>query len=260
MKGVWITALDGPEKATAQVQTLLGGLRTYGLDGNGHFWTDDLKNMAWMGPREKLEDKNTALWVILGSKASLEPKSVRYGLSLLTLGMRSTRGYGFPVVVLDTGDGIDPATLPGPLRGAEVLPFSGPPWGAKLAARAGTPVKPLETGYRIDVFAQTSIGVWLEIGPAGETVWEGAMAGVTGGGIDFHAVGPAGRLPEKATLEYPLQGLTLKLGEKDYTAWAVKNRLDGASSYFVRLTGEPEGLVFGPFEAGDDAGMFVVDF
>ncbi len=39
-----------------------------------------------------------------------------------------------------------------------------------------------------------------------------------------------------------------------------EERLDGGSSYFIRLTGIPEGIVFGPFEAGDDAGMFVVDF
>jgi hypothetical protein len=65
-------------------------------------------------------------------------------------------------------------------------------------------------------------------------------------------------LPQKAVLEYPQQGLKLNAGEKDYTAWAVRNRLDSGSSYYVRVQGEPEAILFGPPDDGEDADVFVV--
>jgi hypothetical protein len=260
MKKIWITSLDPADRAGKHVQTVLGTIRAYGLDGNGHFWIDDLKNMAWLGPREQLVEKDTALWLILGSRTSLEAASVRYGLGLLALTVQAARGYGFPVLVLDTEGGLESVNMPGPLRGAEIIPVASPTLGAKLAARAGMPAVTMRTDYRIDIHANTAIGLWFEVGPAEGGEWSGAMLGVCGGAVDFHGVGEAGRLPHRAVLEYPIQGLKLTLGEKEYTAWAVQNRLDGNSSYYVRVADVPQSIVFGPFAPEDDAGVYVIEF
>jgi len=96
MKKVWITALEHDEK---QVKRVLNMVKRYGLDGNGHFWADDLKNMAWLGPKEAILDDETALWILLGSNKNLETASVRYGLALLALTVRAAKGYGFPVLL-----------------------------------------------------------------------------------------------------------------------------------------------------------------
>ena len=55
-----------------------------------------------------------------------------------------------------------------------------------------------------------------------------------------------------------MQGLKMTLGEKEHTAWAVKNRLDSGASYFVRVQGEPESILLGPFPEGDDADVYVL--
>lgn len=67
------------------------------------------------------------------------------------------------------------------------------------------------------------------------------------------------RLPQTAVLEYPMQGLKLTLGDREYTAWAVQNRIDPEASYFVKFSGEPDAVIFGPLGEGDDADVFVLD-
>jgi len=39
----------------------------------------------------------------------------------------------------------------------------------------------------------------------------------------------------------------------------VKNPLDAASSYYVRVQGEPESILLGPLAEGDDAEVYVLD-
>jgi hypothetical protein len=120
-----------------------------------------------------------------------------------------------------------------------------------------TPAKKVPVEYRLDIYAMPKLGQWFEVGPV-DSSWKGVMFGVCGAEIDAHGVGPAGKLPQKAVLEYPMKGLKLALGEKDYTAWAVKNSLDGASSYYVRVQGEPESILLGPLAEGDDAEVYVL--
>ena len=247
MKSVWISSLaHDPEK----VQKTLVMLKNYALDGNGHFWEDDLKKMAWIGPREQLINTNTALWLILSNEKDLVSESVRYGLSMLTLSVQAVRGYGFPVVLVHDGQMPAADTLPTPFQKAEVLASDNPVLGAKIVAAANTPPKKVSTDYRLDVYAMPQLGQWFEVGPV-DTAWEGALFGVCGGEIDAHGVGPAGQLPQKAVLEYPMQGLKMTFGETEYTAWAVKNRLESDSSYFLRVKDEPESVLFGPFPEED---------
>ena len=76
--------------------------------------------------------------------------------------------------------------------------------------------------------------------------------------IAFHGVGPKSSLPSKSVLNYPVEGLKLNLGNKEYTAWAVQNELDPDTSYFVKVKGFPESILFGPYSSEEDAEVFVV--
>lgn len=257
MKTIWITSLA---RDPARVQKILSLCANYGLDPDGHFWEDDLKKMAWIGPRETLTDagRDVALWIVLTDDERLAAPSVRYGLSMLTLSAQGIRGPGFVPMLVHEGTLPTPESLPTPLRGAEILPADSASLGAKIVAKANMPAKRPSADYRLDVYAMPQLGQWIEVGPAsGE--WAGALFGTVGGEIAAHGAGPAGRLPRTAVLEYPMQGLQLALGEREYTAWAIQNRIDPETSYFVKFSGEPDAVIFGPLGEGEAADVFVLD-
>jgi len=254
MKKVWITSLGREED---KVQKIMKTLKTYAVDANGHFWMDDLKKMAWLGPRAELIKNDIALWIILSSDKEIASDSVRYGLSMLTLSVQAVRGHGFPIIFLHDGKIPSIDTMPTPLQGAEILAIDNPAIGAKLVAKANIPLKMVPTEYRLDIYAMAQLGQWFEIGPF-DSSWEGAMFGVCGAEIDAHGAGPAGKLPDKAVLEYPMKGLKLTVGGEEYVAWAVQNRLDSGSSYYVRIKGEPKAILFGPSAEGDDAEVYML--
>ena len=176
---------------------------------------------------------------------------------MLTLSVQAVRGYGFPVILVHDGQTPVADTLPTSFQKAEILAADNPALGAKIVAVANTPPKKVTTEYRLDIYAMPQLGQWFEVGPV-EADWNGAMFGVCGAEIDAHGVGPSGQLPQKAVLEYPMQGLKMTLGDKEHIAWAVKNRLGPDSSYFLRVKDEPESVLFGPFSEGDDAEVYVL--
>jgi len=254
MKKVWITALD---RNFESVQKLIADLMSYGLNAGGHFWVDDVKRMSWTAPLEELQAKEAALWIIMGPPDAFKVATVRFGLSLIAVSLQFVKGHGFPIMILTEGD-FYPESLPTPLKGAEVLTPAGQSLGTKVTARANMPVKSVETGYHLNVHGLPGIGLWFEVGPSGTVDWDGALFAVHGADIDFHGVGPAGGIPERAVLEYPLKGIKLKLGEREFTAWAVRNRLDSAKSYYIRVQGEPETILFGPYAGEDEAEAHVI--
>jgi len=257
MKKVWITSLSRNEE---QVGKVLGTAKQYGLDANGHFWTDDLKHMAWQGPKDNIFDADTTVWVIMGSEKELAIDSVRYGLALLALSVQAQKGHGFHILWVCPEGTIAAENLPTALRGAEIIAGGDASLGAKLVARANTPAAKIDAGYRLDIHANPGYGVWVEVGPAKGQEWSGALAGVNGGEIDAHGVGPAGKLPQKAVLEYPVKGMKLTLGDTEYIAWAVQNKLDETLSYYARIQGEPKNLLFGPYAQDEEAEVHVIDF
>jgi hypothetical protein len=254
MKKIWITSLSSDE---TKVQKIMAMAKKYALDANGHFWLDDLKKMAWLGPREELIKDDIALWLILSSDTDLASASVRYGLSMLALSMQGVRGHGVPVIFLHEGQVPSIDTLPTPFQGAEIFVIDNPAIGAKLVAKANVPLKKVAVDYRFDIFAMPQLGQWFEVGPVDST-WKGVMFGVFGAEIDAHGVGPSGKLPEKSVLEYPMQGLQVAVGDDEHTAWAVQNELDGGSSYYVRVQGEPQSILFGPLAEEDDADVYIL--
>ncbi|MBN1843954.1 MAG: hypothetical protein JW883_16965 [Deltaproteobacteria bacterium] len=256
MKKVWLTSLVSSED---MVKKLMAQMKTYGLELHGHFWEDDLKKMAWMKAREELVNPQIIFWAILGSEENLRTPSIRYGLSLLSITLQAQRGLDFPIVILQTeGEPVASDSLTTSLKGVEILSASSATLGAKLVARAHASVKEeMSSEYRLDLYGNEHVGQWFEVGPT-EVSWSGGMFAVADAEIAFHGVGPKGSLPSKSVLNYPVEGLKLNLGEKEYTAWAVQNELNAETSYFVKVTGSPESILFGPYSSEEDTEVFVV--
>jgi hypothetical protein len=256
MKKVWISALEKDEEKS---RTLMQTLGRYGLNVNGHFWTDDLPHMSWSAPADELLKDDTAVWIIFGSRETLSTPSVAYGLSLLAIQVFERKGQGFPLVVVLTDSQEGEPLKPTLLRGAEVFLATNPALGAKLVTLANMPLKKIEKDYYLNVHALPGIGLWLDVGPAQGHEWKGAMAGVHGGEIDFQAVGPrSAGLPEKSSLEYPSRGMKINGGEDEFIAWGVQNRIDAGSSYFARFTGMPDRILFGSFPGDDTPEMNII--
>jgi hypothetical protein len=255
MKTFWVTSLGSSQEP---IKKLMSQMKTYGLEVQGHFWKDDLKKMAWMGARDSLMDTKITMWAILGSDDELLAADTLYGLSLLAITAQAQRGLHFPIMILQTrGESISSEQLSTPLKGAEVMPASDAGLGAKLVARVHKPAKQLSSEYHMDVYANEQIGQWFEVRPQNSS-WPGVMFGVAGAEIAFHAVGPSGSLPAKTVLNYPMEGLKLEMGGKEYTAWAAQNELDSETSYFIKVEGFPESIVFGAYSAEEAAEVFVV--
>jgi len=258
MKTFWLTSLGSSQDI---VNGLMSKIKTYGLKVKGHFWKDDLKQMAWKAAKEDLTDSEISFWAILGSEEELLNPDLRYGLSLLAVTAQAKRGLNFPVVILQThGTLISTDQLPTPLKGADIFLSSDSGLGAKLVAKAHGMSKQISHEYFIDIYGDAQIGQWFEIRPFSST-WSGAMFGVFGGEIAFHGVGSAGKLPSKSVLNYPMKGLRLDLRKKEYIAWAVQNQLNAETSYFVKIDGFPESILFGPYSAeeSDVADVHVIE-
>jgi hypothetical protein len=253
MKRLWITALDKDEVG---VQRLMTAAKAYGLAASGHFWTDDLAKLAWAGAREELGHSDTGAWAILATPETLAKASIRQGLALLALELQSRKGPGFPVFLLAQDTAPSVTDLPTPLRGAQTFRLEDPALAVKLVAAANRPLTATGAEYRLALYPTQGLGLWFEVGPALGESWNGALFGVSVGAIDAHGIGPKGRLPERSTLEYPMQGLQLELGGTPHTAWAVRNILDPDSSYYLRVHDLAGSLVFGPFPEGDAAELF----
>jgi hypothetical protein len=255
MKTIWLTSLGSSQDPVKQ---LMSQMKTYGVEVHGHFWKNDLKKMAWMAAREDLLDGNVSMWGILGSDKELLVPDTLYGLSSLAITLQAQRGLHFPIMILQTqGELVSSEQLSTPLKGADVLSVSGGGIGAKLVAKLHAPPKPLSAEYHLDIYGNEQVGQWFEVRPA-QPSWSGVMFGVVDAEIAFHAVGPAGSLPSKTVLNYPMQGLKLEMGDKEYLAWAAQNELNPETSYFVKVEGYPDSIVFGPYSTEKAADVFVV--
>jgi hypothetical protein len=255
MKSVWVTSLDKNSDAAGPTMALM---KKYGLPANGIFWNNDNQKMGWLASKEPLLHPHTVLWVVLGSAASLGEKGIRYGLSLLALSVQAQKGPGFPIAILQT-EGALPSTadLPTPLQRALVLSTANPAMPAKLVAKLHSKPPELPADYHLDMVGNEQIGQWIEVRPTRGS-WPGVLFGVDGGEIAFQAVGPSGRLPQKTTLNYPMQGLKLEMGGTEFTAWATRNEISAQTAYFVKITGSPETLLFGPYAEDGEAELYVV--
>lgn len=255
MKTVWLTSLCDDKE---YIKGLMTRMKPYGIEIQGHFWQNDLKKMAWSNPLDKLLNKNTAVWIVSGSDKELKEPDLRYGLSMLAISLQAQRGAGFPIVILQTtGELLSAKELPTPLQNVDIISAGNSGLGAKLVAKIHMPPKKIESAYHINIHASEQIGQWIEIRPLNNT-WPGIIFGVLGAKISFQAVGPQGNLPDKSILNYPMQGLKINLGDKEYIAWATQNKVDSQTSYFVKVDEFPESILFGPYSTESEADLFIM--
>lgn len=249
-KTIWVTALN-KERDAARVAAISHQLRSYGLRTHGHFWVDEPERLAWRAAFDTLNQVRADLWLVLANHEDMAIPSVRYGLSVFAASLSDVRGPGFPIVLSCAGE---PLSLPALLEQATVLGDSAPNWSAKIVAKANMVSTAPAPDYRFQVIGEDRLGQWFSIGPRWQG-WQGVVFGVAGDRvqIDFQAVGSGGALPEKTVLEYPQEGLTLKVSERLFHAWAVRNQIDPGMSYFARVKGCPQAVLFMPYTDQSEA-------
>lgn len=251
MKTIWISALAQDE---ARVAAVTGHLKRYGLQCQGHFWDHKDDNMAWRPAAEAALEAKADMWLILADDAEMGKPAVRYSLAMMATALRARRGDSFPVTMLWNATPPTNASLPQLLQPVMVMSDDLANWQAKIVARINMPGKMSAPDYRLDILGDDRLGQWFEVGPRTGS-WNGVMFGIAGDGatIDFQAVGPAGALPATSVLEFAQQGLQVEVAGRMLTAWAVRNSVDAASSYYVRVKGRAEALLFMPYSEANNA-------
>lgn len=253
-KQLWLTSLTSDRSIPSAVSAKLG---PYGFDVAGSIWNDDIDRMGWQESRDLLINPAIAAWLVVTTGDELAKPSVRYGLSLLALSVAAARP-GLPMFIICCGGSLPAAgVLPVPLARAVQLTFEDPAFCARIVAKTSVPLTVRAADYRLDITGDPQVGQWFEVGSAGGG-WKGALFGVCGAEINFQAVGPAGTLPKDTVLNYPVQGMQLTLGNRDFTAWGVQNELPSGTSLLVRVKGMPESIVFGPFPESDEAELYTL--
>jgi hypothetical protein len=165
MKSAWVTIL---ERESRLAQQAMAELNRYGLGSEGHYWIDDLSSLAWLGALEKMKEQRPALWVILATAQTLMEPNLRYGLSLLSLAVRTHLGP-LPIAILGgASDKLEAPMAPPLLKKALYLAVDSPAWQAKLVGMANRPTAADELGYYLDVYGDPQVGQWFEVGPTGE--------------------------------------------------------------------------------------------
>lgn len=270
-----IVAVTALAPDAQRLSDLAGTLARYGLKALGGVWeTTPRKVVAldWRPMVDAFIAQRAALWLVLADAKALEDPSVRYGLNLIGASLRSALGDGFGFAVLwPDAPGTDaqatsrPA-LPAQLRDALVLE-PGAAWPAKLVARVHR-ARPqaVVAADRLTVHGNEQLGQWIELAP-GEGSWQGVMFAVAGEGaaIDFQATGPSGGLPETSSIAYGQSGLKLESAGRAFTGWALRNEVgataSGPVSYYARVRGRPEALLWMPYteEDGADATLLALD-
>ncbi len=242
-KSVWITMI---KKDESRAQAIYKTVSEYGLGVEGHFWKDDLENMEWSGAVPEIAKNQTGLWLIVGNPDDFTA-SVIQGLSLAALSVEAQKGGQIPIIILTDNPETTTSLLPLSLSSAQALTPDNPSLAAKMTAKANLPLKTSKSEYRLNVYALPKVGLWLEAGPATGD-WSGVLFGAQAASIDAMGIGPAGDIPERSTLEYPIRDMKLTAGDREYTAWAANNTVSADESVYVRVKGQPEAFIFGPFE------------
>lgn len=251
--GVLLTLL---EENPALARTLGEELARLGADCRAHFWTHGQDVQALAPLLTEVCQPDHGAWLITGEARTFARPDMLRGLALAALAARATRqqtgGAALPILLAPSGGDLPP--LPTPLQDADIVVRG---IGAKTIARLFTPGTAGTPPYRLALHARPGLGLWLECGPSDDP-WEGVLLGASGCAPDAHGVGPAGVIPHRCTLHHPLQGVRLTAGGREFTAWGTGNHLSPAESYFVRLDGLPDALVFGPLPGEDAAELFVL--
>ena len=256
-KTVWLTWMASGEGAPSP-QPAIAALSKSGFAANGAPWVDDPKEMAWSELSDILKSDETGpnVWVIGARRADLANADHRFGLSMIAAMMRADRKTPAHIAIVGIDGMPDVDSLPTLLRSCQLLDGTDASWSAKILVAVSMAKPAAKDSFRLRVTAHKHLGMWFEVGPTtGE--WSGCMAGVAGDAkISNHAVGLSGGLPEKTVLEFKLEGLELEVGSDQFVAWAVKNKVTSADSYYIKVEETPSKLLIG--EHPDDSEDVVV--
>lgn len=254
-KCAWIINF-GPDDRPAQMAA--AQLNAYGLPAAGQKWPKG-EDKAWMNSAEEAAQRNTAVIILVGQAAELDP-ATRAELALFRLALQTHRGAPLNGLSLLAGVPAAPAQADGRIGILDDwLAPADARWTARAVARAHAPVAPAWP-VRLGLHAHERLGAWLEVHPSPGRDSPGACVGVAGedASIDFHAVGPAAALPERSVNEYELQGLKFDIGPLAFEAWALQNRIAPDHSYFVRIAGLPSHLAIGSLPEGQLEDIHIV--
>lgn len=249
-KKLFVSLLSNNEKLS---QTIAQTAARYGIATCGVVWREEPGKPVWGDVAAMILKEGCSGWLLAGTKEEWDTNAeTRSHISLAAVKAANLMGDTFTVFSM-----FQPAiqALPTPLAAAiEIAPDK---LGARLAAKLGMGKK-TETEYFLDVHPlPAGDGFVVELGPQAGAEWSGALLATTGSGkISHHTVGSRGVVPEKGVVEYAMKGVKLEAGGKEYTGWAVANRLDERSSYFVRVSGESNGLLFGQLPSDNAGDLF----
>lgn len=242
-----------------QLSDLIGkSAAAYQIETSGVVWREEPGKPIWGEVAAMMLKHGSDGWLVAGKGDDWAADAERRShIALAALKAANLMGPGFAMFrMIDP----DPAALPLPLASSFAVDKT--KIGPRLLAKLGVPAKPAAPAeYRFDVHPlPVGDGLVAELGPPAGGEWKGALFAIRGGGeISHHTVGPKGNPPDRGVVEYPMKGLKMEFGGEEYVGWAVQNRLDAETSYFVRLTGMVSGMLFGPLPDGDAAELFSIN-
>ena len=261
MTTIAITAI-GVEAAA--LQAVGATLKRYGLDPVGGplaVTAEEVVKVNWRPMVDAMLARKPAMLLIVADAKALAEAPARYALGLMGSTLRGESGSRLPVAVLVIGADAGAPSVPPLLADAQVLE-PGAAWPAKIVAAVHR-ARAAGSSDRLVVHGNEQLGQWLELAPA-QGSWQGLVFGVSGEGasIDFQAVGPRGGLPEKSVLAFAQQDMQVEAGSRRFTAWALRNPVGeteaGPMSYYVRVRGCPEALLWMPYTENDDGDATVL--
>lgn len=225
----------------------------YGIETCGVVWREEPGKPVWGEVAAMILKENCDGWLLTGTAEEWSANAdTRSHISLAAVKAANLMGGKFTFFSMIQPV---PEKLPTPL--ASAIEVTADKLGVRLAAKLGLG-KALSPEYFLDVHPlPAGDGFVVELGPRDGEEWSGALLATTGGGeISHHTVGARGVVPERGVVEYAMKGIKLESGGREYSGWSVANRLDSGASYFVRVSGESEGLVFGPLPSDDSADLY----
>lgn len=256
-KKVYLTALDRKAPLATEVAAKL---HQYGLTVLGRYWPESFEApLYWLELRDEFIKENADVWLILLDEAAPASPKAMYGLSQMAYSLDARLQGKLSVVLLTPAD-LDTSKLPSVLQAATPLTLASA-WAAKIVAKANLPVKVRSSEYMLDFYGNEKLGQWFEFRLSNGEL-DGVIFGVRKDDdvkIDFQAVGASGGLPEKSTLEYPVHDMQLTLGDAEYVAWGLRNKLVQGSSYYARVQGWPRSLIVMPYSDQDDAAAWRIE-
>ncbi len=231
----------------------------YQIETSGIVWKEEPGKPIWGEVAAMILKNSCDGWLVAGKQADwLANAEMRSHISLGVLKAVSLIGPNFTLFRM-----IDPDVETLPFALADSLAVDKAKLGPRLAAKLGTKSRNAPVAeYRLDLHPlPVGDGFVAEIGPPPGAEWQGALFASRGAGeISHHTVGPRGAPPGSGIVEYAMKGLKLEIGGEEYTGtgWAVKNRLDAETSYYVRLVGETTGFVFGQLPESDAGDLYAI--